>query len=366
MENLLSPGKVFVIFGPRQVGKTTLLDSFLSKYKYKYRLDSGDNIKTQEVLGSQDFELLKEYAHGYDLIAIDEAQKITNIGQGLKILVDQFPDLRIIATGSSSFKLAGQTGEPLTGRKRTITLFPVSQSELAGLHNPHELRERLEEWLVFGGYPEVLTAQSKSEKTETLNELAQSYLLRDVLELERVKSSKALLTLLRLLAFQVGNEVSLSELAKQIGIDYKTVARYLDLLEKAFVIICVNGFSRNLRKEITKKNKYYFFDNGIRNAIISNFNDLSLRNDTGPLWENFIFIERMKKRHYQRIFANTYFWRTWEGQEVDLLEEREGRIFGYECKWGNKRVGPPSQWTKAYPNASFEVIDRSNYLNFVT
>jgi len=224
-------------------------------------------------------------------VILDEAQKIPNIGQGLKILVDQIPGIKIIATGSSSFELAGQVGEPLTGRKTTLTLYPVSHLELAQLYNPHEIKEKLGEWLVFGAYPEVVTTEGKSEKARLLEELVHSYLLKDLLELEKVKSSKIVLDLLRLLAFQVGNEVSLSELGQQLGIDYKTVARYLDLFEKSFVIISVRGFSRNLRKEVTKKCKYYFYDNGIRNAVISNFNGLELRNDLGSLWENFLFFD---------------------------------------------------------------------------
>ena len=280
--------------------------------------------------------------------------------------MDQIPGIKIIATGSSSFELAGQVGEPLTGRKTTLTLFPIAQLELGKLYNPHEMKEKLGEWLVFGAYPEVVTAGTKSEKARLLEELVHSYLLKDLLELEKVKSSKIILDLLRLLAFQIGNEVSLSELGKQLGIDYKTVARYLDLFEKSFVIVSVRGFSRNLRKEITKKCKYYFYDNGIRNAVISNYNDLELRNDLGALWENFIFMERLKKRSYQDIFANAYFWRTWEQKELDLVEEREGKIFGYELKWGEKKnAAAPKAWVEAYPEASFELIDRRNYLSFV-
>lgn len=198
-----------------------------------------------------------------------------------------------------------------------------------------------------------------------LNEIFQSYLLKDVLELEKVKSSKILLDLLRLLAFQTGSEVSLSELAQSVGIDYKTVARYLDLFEKSFVIYNLRGFSRNLRKEITKKSKYYFYDTGIRNAIISNFNGLELRNDTGALWENFLFMERLKKRAYQNIYANAYFWKTWDRKEIDLVEEREGKLFGYEFKWGNKKIRALKEWKKTYPEAELEIISKENYLGFV-
>ncbi|OGW49706.1 MAG: hypothetical protein A2Z50_06655, partial [Nitrospirae bacterium RBG_19FT_COMBO_42_15] len=283
LNKYLKPNKALIIYGPRQVGKTTLLQDFLAATKLRYKLDSGDNIQTQHILGSQDFNLIREYAQGYELLAIDEAQRIKNIGLGLKIIVDQMPGIKVIATGSSSFELSGQVGEPLTGRKTTLTLYPVSQIELSNLYNPYEIKNKLEEWLIFGGYPEVVAAEDKAERIKLLEEIVQAYLLKDILNLGKVKSAKMLLDLLRLLAFQVGSEVSLTELARQIGIDYKTVARYLDLFEKSFVIYNLRGFSRNLRKEITKKSKYYFYDNGVRNAVISNFNKLELRNDAGML-----------------------------------------------------------------------------------
>jgi predicted AAA+ superfamily ATPase len=366
LNKYLKSNKALIIYGPRQVGKTTLLQNFLAATKLKYKLDSGDNIQTQHILGSQNFNLIREYAQGYELVAIDEAQRIKNIGLGLKIIVDQMPGIKIIATGSSSFELSGQVGEPLTGRKITLTLYPVSQIELSNLYNPYEIKNKLEEWLIFGSYPEVVAAANKTEKIKLLEEIVQAYLLKDILNLERVRSSKMLLDLLRLLAFQVGSEVSLTELARQIGIDYKTVARYLDLFEKSFVIYNLRGFSRNLRKEITKKSKYYFYDNGVRNAVISNFNKLELRNDTGMLWENFLFIERLKKRTYQSIYANNYFWRTWDQKEIDLVEEREGKLFGYEFKWGRKSLKPPKEWGKAYPDSEFAIISQENYLEFIT
>ena len=362
---LLKPNKVLVIYGARQVGKTTMLQEYLKTCNLKYKLDSGDNISTQNTLSLQDFSLLKEYAEGYELLAIDEAQKIPNIGQCLKILMGQIPGIKIIATGSSSFELSGQIGEPLTGRKVTLTLFPVSQLELRSLYNSHELKEKLEESLVFGGYPEVVAETKKSQKRRLLEELGQSSLFKDILELERIKNSKTVIDLLRLVAFQVGREVSLTELSQHLGIDYKTVGRYLDLFEKSFIIYNLRGFNRNLRKEITRKSKYYFIDNGIRNAVISNFNGADVRNDMGVLWENFIFIERLKKRTYRDIFCNAYFWRTWEQQEIDLVEERDGKLFAFEYKWGNKRVKAPSQWTENYPDAAFEIIDKSNYLSFI-
>ncbi len=359
----LKPNKVLVIYGPRQVGKTTLLKGFLATCPWKHRLDSGEDVRIQEVLHSRDFRAIKEYAAGYELLAIDEAQKVTGVGEALKILVDQVPGVRVIATGSSSFDLAGQVGEPLTGRKLTLTLYPVAQMELAKIFTPFEIRERLEDFLIFGGYPEVVAATEKTEKTRLLTEIASSYLLKDILAFDRVKSSKVLLDLLRLLAFQVGSEVSLSELGQKVGLDYKTVGRYIDLLEKSFVLFTLRGFSRNLRNEMTKKAKYYFFDNGIRNAVIANFNPPALRNDIGQLWENFLMMERMKSQAYRATPVNRYFWRTWQAQEIDLIEEREGRLFAYEFKWtGSGRV--PGQFRQAYPEAAFEIINRENYQPF--
>ena len=375
LENHLQPGKVLLIYGPRRVGKTTMLQKFLDETSLKYKLDSGDNIRTQQILSSQDFQQIipfcirqqiLPYAEGYDLLAIDEAQNIPNIGMGLKILVDQQPEIKIVVTGSSSFELAGQVGEPLTGRKKTMTLYPLAQSELLSNQNRFELKESLEEFLIFGTYPEVLLAETQRAKIETILEIANSYLVKDILTFDRVRSSKTLLDLLKLLAFQVGSEVSLNELGSQLGMDYKTIQRYLDLLEKAFVTVRLGGFSRNLRSEVTSKAKYYFMDNGIRNSLIAQFNGLSQRNDVGQLWENFVFMERLKHRTYQSIYANMYFWRTYDQQEIDLVEERDGLLHGYEAKWStNKLIKAPKIWGGAYPSASFSVITPENYQEFI-
>ncbi|MFA4918743.1 MAG: ATP-binding protein [Thermodesulfovibrionales bacterium] len=364
--DLVQPNKVLVIYGPRRVGKTTLLNNYLSGIKAKYKLDSGDNIRVQQVLSSQDFTKIIEYASGYDLIAIDEAQQIPNIGMGLKIIVDQVPGIKVIATGSSSFDLAGAVGEPLTGRKTTITLYPIAQMELISMHNRHELKEKLEEFLVFGSYPEAITAKSRKDKIAILEEIVSSYLLKDVLALDRVKSSKVLLDLLKLIAFQTGSEVSLNELATQLKLDVKTIGRYLDIFEKAFIIKRIGGFSRNLRKEIVSKAKYYFLDNGIRNAVISQFNPLDSRNDIGILWENFMVTERIKKCAYRNIYGSFYFWRTYDGQEVDLVEEREGKLYGYEFRWSAKdKMKTPKDWQKTYANAELKLINRENCLDFI-
>ncbi|MEK7528893.1 MAG: ATP-binding protein [Patescibacteria group bacterium] len=362
----LESGKVLVIFGPRQVGKTTLVQDFLNKTSLKFQLETGDNIKIQTLLASQELERILAYAKPYELIVIDEAQKIPHIGIALKMIVDHLPDIKIIVTGSSSFDLAGQIGEPLTGRKKTLTLFPLSQMELIDEYGSYEVQQRLQSYLIYGSYPEIITANTNEKKQIKIEEITHSYLLKDILELERVKSSKILLDLLRLIAFQIGKEVSLSELGTQLGIDRKTVARYLDIFEKSFILFSVRGFSRNLRKEVSKSSRYYFYDLGVRNALIANFNEIELRNDIGELWENFVFIERLKKRSYKNIFANVYFWRTWDQKEIDIVEEREGKLFGYECKWSKSKAKLPKDWLDTYPEASLEIINKENYLAFLS
>lgn len=362
----LKPNEVLIIYGPRRVGKTVLLENFLPKINLKYKLVNGGDLEAQEALSSQRIDILRSYTEGYELIAIDEAQYIPNIGENLKLLVDSVPGIKIIATGSASLDLSGKVGEPLTGRHTKLILYPLSQLELKLEFNKYELAQKKEGYLIFGSYPKVLTAATLKEKSKFLLSLVDSYLLKDILELEEVKGSKILLDLLRLLAFQVGNEVSLSELAQNLPIDPKTVARYLNLLEKSFILISLRGYSRNLRKEIGSKAKYYFYDNGIRNAVISNFNPLNLRDDTGRLWENFLVVERIKKQSYKAIFANNYFWRTWDQKEVDFVEEREGRLFGYEFKYSPSKTKIPQDFLSAYPNSKVEVITTENYLDFIT
>lgn len=362
----LEKGKVLILYGARQVGKTTLLTSFLQKTTMKYRLDTGDNLRICSLLSSEDYDAILEYAEAYELIAIDEAQEIENIGKALKIIVDYFPEKKMIVTGSSSFNLSQKVGEPLTGRKISRKLYPLSQNELLKEYGRFELKEKLEEFLLFGTYPEVVTTKSKKKKILLLNELVDSYLFKDLLQHERVKSPKILIHLVKLLAFQIGSEVSLNEISKTLGIDIKTVSRYLDLLEKSFVIQSLQGFSRNLRKEVTSKKKYYFLDIGIRNAVISQFNSLENRNDFGALFENFCFIERLKKHDYEEFYGNHYFWRTYDGKEVDFVEDCDNSLSAYECKFSfKKNIQAPRLWASAYPSSSFSVISRENYLDFV-
>ena len=365
LEKYLEKGRVLVIFGPRRVGKTTLLKNYLSKSNKKIKFDSGDSIKTQQILSSQDFSVLAEYVSGYELVVIDEAQQIPNIGMGLKIIVDQNPEIMVIATGSSSFDLANKIGEPLTGRKTTLTLFPIAQIELLEMYNRFELKEKLVDFLIFGSYPEVVLAETKQKKIEILNELVNSYLFKDILALENVKNHTALIKLLKLLAFQISHPVSLNELATQLGLNSRTVERYLDLLEKSFVIKSVGSFSRNLRKEVSKKNKYYFLDNGVRNMIIGQFNNLEDRNDVGEIWENFIVAERLKRNAYKNNYYNFYFWRDYEQKEIDWIEEGDGKIFGYEIKWKKGQFTPPKNFSELYPLAEVKIINRDDYLDFI-
>jgi len=365
LDNLTKKNKVLIIYGARRVGKTTLLRDFLKKSPLKYKLDTGENIRLQELFNKKDIREILEYTEGYELIAIDEAQYIRKIGEALKIIVDYAKNIYVIATGSSSFELSGQIGEPLTGRKRTLILYPFSMSELHDIYNRFELKERLKEFLIFGTYPEVVTAKTRNEKIEILEELVNSYLLKDILAFDKIKSSATLLDLLRLLAFQIGQLASLNELATQLSINIKTVQRYIDLLEKNFIIKKIGGFSKNLRKEITSKSKYYFIDNGIRNAIISNYN-INLRNDKGALWENFFVMEKLKKSAYKRIMPVSYnFWRTYEGQEIDLIEIINGNIIAYEIKYRAKSVKIPQTWKKYYPDAKFFTVTPENFLDFL-
>lgn len=366
LDKWLQKGKVVVIYGPRRVGKTTLVNKYLKNVKVKFLSDSGDNINTRKILSSSSFSQILPYADQADLIFLDEAHLIPGIGQGLKIIVDQKPEKKIIATGSSSFDLAGQAGEPLVGRKWTLTLYPLSQFELKQSFSAFELEQRLPEYLVFGSYPEVLTAGSREQKIKTLQEIANSYLFKDLLTFEGIRGSNFAHRLTQLLAFQIGNQVSLNELAQTLQVNIKTVQRYLDLLEKSFIIRSLTPYSRNLRDEIRSKNKYYFLDNGIRNAVISQFNDLNLRNDVGGLWENFLASERIKFQEYTSLFANNFFWRTWEKKEIDWVEEREGKLFAYEFKWKEEKVKPPKDFLENYKESVYKVVNKDNYLEFIS
>ncbi len=364
-DTYLKKGKVNLLYGPRRVGKTALIKHLLKNINKKIFIGDGDDIQLRKILSSNDKNVILSALQDYDYIFIDEAQRIPDIGWGLKILVDNLPKTILIASGSSSFQLSSQVGAPLTGRSITNMLFPISITELRKQFGGMHIIQNLNNYLIYGMYPEVLNAGNNNDKISYLFELRNSYLLKDILELENIRNSDKLFDLLRLLAFQIGNEVSLSELGNNLEIAKQTVSRYLDLLEKAFIIKKIGGFSRNLRKEVTKTNRYYFLDIGIRNAIINNFNLLEFRNDIGMLWENFIVMERLKTQHYNKIFSNNYFWRTYDQKEVDLVEEREGKLFGYEFKWSPKKHKIQKEWLNTYNNASFEVINRDNFLQFL-
>jgi predicted AAA+ superfamily ATPase len=368
IEQELSPGKTLIIFGPRRVGKTTLLTDYISQCNAKVAFYRGDELSTQHAFGVAESSLIRPFLGPASVLAIDEAQFIPNIGQTLKLINDTLPNLSLVVTESSSFDLAGQIGEPLTGRKITKYLYPIALSELlANEMIPYKaFQDYLPNLLIYGMYPDSITAIDNQERSEYLRELIDSYLLQDILAFQEVKGSHMLLQLLVLLAYQVGNEVSHTELGSSLGIDKNTVARYLNLLEKSFVIFRLGGFSRNLRSEVTKKAKYYFYDTGIRNAVINNFNRLEIRNDVGQLWENFVIVERLKLRAYANLYANQYFWRTWNQQEIDLIEEREGKLFAFEIKWNSQSVAPPSNWLEAYPtDTEWQVINPTNALGFL-
>lgn len=364
-EAILKKGKVFVLYGPRRVGKTELIRKMISGFSGKIFTGTGDNQEVRELLSAQKLSQLQTALGSYQLLFIDEAQRIPEVGYALKLLIDHFPEMIILVTGSSSFDLSNKIGEPLTGRNTLRNLFPISVLELHQQFGGMYVLQKLEDLLIFGAYPEVLNATSAEDKKEYLISIRDSYLLKDILELESIKNPSKLSDLLKLLAFQIGQEVSLNELSNSLGIAKQSVERYLDLLEKTFIIKKVGGFSRNLRKEVVKTARYFFWDNGIRNALINNFNPIGQRNDLGMLWENFLYMERLKTKSYKRIFANDYFWRTYDRQEIDLVEERDGKLYAYEFKWKPQKVKAPKAWADAYPDSEFQVISKENFLEFL-
>lgn len=361
-------GKVLVLYGPRQVGKTTLAKDLLASLPLRTRFVNADEFLYREALASQNLKTLNEVLGDAEFLVIDEAQRVPEIGLNLKILIDDNPNVAILATGSASFELANKINEPLTGRKLTFTLYPFSYPELRRSLGTLETRNQLERWLVWGAYPVMATTDDPVLRERFLGELVGSYLYRDLLELEGVRRPEKIVDLLRLLAFQIGNEVSVSELGTNLGLNRETVERYLDLLEKVFVVFRVGGFSRNLRKEITKNSRYYFYDNGVRNSLIQNLNPLSLRDDVGQLWENFLMVERRKTNQLAGRSINAYFWRTYDKKEIDYIEEHAGRLGAYEFKWGQKsgmKKSTRQTFLEAYPNAEINTITRENFESFL-
>lgn len=359
--------KVLVLYGARQTGKTTLVHQVLKRFSGRVLEINADNMPFLESLGSRNPDQLRGLVHGYDLLFIDEAQRIPDIGINLKILYDQVPGLKIIVTGSSSLDLANRVKEPLTGRTRTYHLYPVSVEEWAGYYgaNDYETAQKLPEWLVYGLYPEVIGIENQRKKERHLRELTQSYLYKDVLSLASIRYPEKLRQILKLLAWQTGNLVSVNELANTLQINRDAVNNYIDLLEKSFVIFRLSGYSRNLRKEMVKMDKIYFYDTGVRNSLIENYQLPTIRQDTGQLWENFLMAERLKTSAYHFHHSNRYFWRTQTGAELDYVEEHSGQLHGYEFKWGSRVARAPKTWTETYPESTFQCINPENFMNFV-
>lgn len=361
IQNKLQANKVVIIFGARRVGKTMLVKEILNTLNEPVLILNGEDINVHDKLSIRSAENYRQLLGSYKFLYIDEVQKIPEIGLKLKLMIDEIEGLKIIISGSSSLDIHNNAGEPLTGRKYSFNLFALSENEYNQVENKIEKTDKLKERLIFGNYPELFHLPNKQDKIDYLNEMVSSYLLKDILIYENIKNSQKIFNLLRLIAFQIGGEVSLQELGNQLGICKNTVEKYLDLLSKVFILHKVEGFSRNLRKEITKNSRWYFLDNGIRNAIIANFNPIESRNDIGALWENYMISERLKYLEYKKISSNNYFWRTYNQQEIDWVEERDGGLFGYEFKWKEEKVKIPSLWQSTYPNATFEVINQYNF-----
>ncbi|HPR25674.1 MAG TPA: ATP-binding protein [Lentimicrobium sp.] len=358
-------GKVIILYGPRQVGKTTLANEIISGQSGALYLNC-ERQQVWELLNSGNQDRIRQYLGDAKIVVFDEAQKIPQIGSLLKLLIDTYPEIQYLATGSSSFDLSNTLSEPLTGRNVKFIMYPVSLIELSPHFNRFQKDEMLENLLLFGSYPDIID-RPESQKRKLLDELTSDYLFRDVLRFENIRRSDVLVNLLKAIALQTGNEVSMRELSNLLKVAVETVQRYLLLLEQSFVLFSLPSFSRNLRNEISKGRKYYFYDLGIRNNLLQNFTPLSSRNDTGQLWENFCIIERNKKNQAKDRRVNMYFWRTYQQQEIDLIEEHEGILDTFEFKW-KSRPGQkiPSGFRNAYPQSTYQIIDRENYHNFLT
>ena len=364
IEKDLWKGKIVIIYGARQVGKTTLVNQILKKYSEKAGYYNCEESDVAEGLSAGTSTALKNFFGEKKLIILDEAQKIRDIGVKLKLLVDNYSEMQIIATGSSSFELANIINEPLTGRFYPYQLYPFSLFELKQIYSEIEINRLLERFLRIGLYPEI-TKLGEQEAQKQISLIASNYLFKDIFTFQEVRNPEVLTKLAQMLALQLGNEVSLEELSNNLGVSIETVERYIILLEKAFVIFRLPAFSRNLRTEIKKSRKIYFYDCGIRNALIRNFNSLDLRSDVGALWENFCITERMKANQRKDLSPNQYFWRTYGQKEIDYIEERDSKLSAFEFKWNKKKTKIPKEFLDAYKNAEFEIINRENYLKFL-
>jgi len=365
LENQLFKGKTIVLYGPRRVGKTTLSRQLLDKHENS-RYINCELLENRVALETTNSNALKIFLGNYKLVVLDEAQQIPDIGRILKVLVDTYPEIQIIATGSSSFELGNKLSEPLTGRSREYLLLPFSLSELTSVKDKIEINSEIETILRFGLYPEVF-GMPEREAIEELSQISSNYLYKDILQFELIKRPNLLLNLLSALALQIGNEVSLNELSRLLGETIPTIQRYIDLLEKAFVIFRLRSFSRNLRKEISKGQKIYFYDLGIRNAIIRNYNPMQIRTDAGALWENFCIVERMKYNMNRRRFVNSWFWRTYDQKEVDYIEEEGGEFLALEFKMKpTVKSKVNNDFLEAYKNVAFKTVTRENFWEIIT
>ncbi len=362
---ILNNDKIVLLFGARQTGKTTLSMDVLEKLKGKILMINADEIRYHDVLSSRDYNKMKLLLEGYDILFIDEAQRIQDIGINLKIIKENNPRIKMLITGSSSFEIAKHVKEPLTGRTTTHCLHPISLPELRATTNAFEIQHRIEEYLLFGSYPETTQYQNRVEKEKYLRELASSYLYKDVLELANIRNPSKITSLLKLLAFQVGSEVSLLELSKNLALSQETVNSYIDILEKAFIIFRLSGFSKNLRKEVSKRDKIYFWDLGVRNTLINNFSEINYRNDLGGMWENLLISERLKHLNYNGKYHSSYFWRTYTGAEIDYIEEAHGQLFAYELKYKKARKKAPKTWHDNYGH-NFQSITIDNFWDFIS
>ena len=366
ISSLLTNQKVLLVYGARRVGKTVLIRQVSEKYAGKTLFLNGEDASTEVMFRERTAAHYRQLLSGVDLLIIDEAQNIPEIGKILKLIVDDVENIQVIASGSSSFDLRNQTGEPLVGRSYTFHLSPLSAEEWLTQIPAAQLYMDLEERLVYGNYPELLSIKSFEQKQMYLSELAQSYLLKDILTLDGIKNSSKMYNLLRLVAFQMGSEVSYDELGKHLSLSRNTVEKYLDLLAKTFVIYRLPAYSRNPRKEVSKAGKWYFYDNGIRNAVIGDFRPLAIRQDVGALWESYMISERIKLNDNRHDTSMYYFWRTYNGQEIDLIEERNGELKAFEFKWGDKKPKCPSSFKDNYPDVPFTSVNKSNFIDFVT
>ncbi len=363
IKSQLYKNKAIILLGPRQVGKTTLLQE-LSKQEENILWINADNIEDREIFNQPSATRLKALIGNYNIVIVDEAQRIKDIGVKLKLITDEIKNIQLIATGSSSFELSNNINEPLTGRKYEYKLYPISFPELVNNTNLLTELKMLNHRLIYGSYPDVIN--NAGNEKEILQQLTNSYLYKDILEWNRIKKSDKIIKLLQAISFQVGNQVSYHELGQIVGLKSETVESYINLLEQSFVIFKLSSFSRNLRNELKKSHKFYFYDNGVRNSIIANYNPINLRNDIGALWENYLISERIKYCEYNKIYSNKYFWRTHSGQEIDYIEERDGKLYTYEFKWNKKKKSKiPIAFKKAYDNYTFEVITSDNYENFI-